>query len=375
MPEDPKQTRVLVTGGYGFIGSHFVRWLLTHHPDYFVVNMDKLSYAADPEYLADIMSTPAYRARYCFVEGDICDIQACRRALFATDTPSAEPVEMIFNFAAESHVDRGLCAPLVFAQNNTIGTLTLLEACRENPTVMKRLRRFVHISTDEVYGSSSCESSAQEVAVFREATTVLEPRNPYSASKAAAEMFLSAYHKTFGLPIVITRSSNNYGPCQHPEKFVPVCILNALQGKQIPIFGSGLQMRDWIFVEDNCEAIDIVSQLGVLGHRYNICSGRELTNLDMAKGITQVLGLDESHLVHVADRLGHDFRYSMDNSQTRGLGWQCRTTLQEGLRRTIEWYRARYLQKGSTPAPSPVPSEGQSCPLVCEETLASGGAH
>jgi len=317
--------RCLVTGGCGFIGSHFVRHLLKKHEDYTVINLDKLSYAADPSYLSDIESSPLLSSRYRFVEGDCGDIDCCR-ALFD------EGIDLVFHFAAESHVDRGLSAPLVFAQNNTIGTLTLLEAWRTSSSPPSRLRRFVHISTDEVYGSTPA-------GVISTETSLLHPGNPYSASKAAAEMFLAAYHNTYNLPYVITRSSNNYGPCQHREKFIPTCILNASAHIPIPIFGTGLQRRDWIYVEDNCTAIDLIAARGALGECYNISTGQEIENLEVAKHILGHFGIPLTEGVsHVPDRLGHDFHYTMDHTKLRALGWECVTPFAVGLRRTIEWY-------------------------------------
>jgi len=308
---------ILVTGGCGFIGSNFVRYMLDKHTEYTIVNLDALTYAGNPENLEDISSHP----RYHFVQGNIC-----RR----TDVDEAIKrfgVDVVINFAAESHVDRSITGPGIFVETNIAGTNVLLEAAREH-----QVKRFVQISTDEVYGSLGPSGKVTE-------TTPLHPNSPYAASKASADLLVSAYHHTFGFPALITRCSNNYGPYQFPEKLIPLMIANALDGKPLPVYGNGLNVRDWLFVTDHCAAIDAVLHKGRLGEVYNIGGNNEWTNIDIIKLLLKNLGKSENLISFVKDRLGHDLRYAIDAAKISSeLGWKPRVTFEEGLRSTIDWY-------------------------------------
>ncbi|HMD14582.1 MAG TPA: dTDP-glucose 4,6-dehydratase [Bacteroidota bacterium] len=308
---------ILVTGGCGFIGSNFVRYMLDKHTEYTIVNLDALTYAGNPENLEDISSHP----RYHFVQGNIC-----RR----TDVDEAIKrfgVDVVINFAAESHVDRSITGPGIFVETNIAGTNVLLEAAREH-----QVKRFVQISTDEVYGSLGPSGKFTE-------TTPLHPNSPYAASKASADLLVSAYHHTFGFPALITRCSNNYGPYQFPEKLIPLMIANALDGKPLPVYGNGLNVRDWLFVTDHCAAIDAVLHKGRLGEVYNIGGNNEWTNIDIIKLLLKNLGKSENLISFVKDRLGHDLRYAIDAAKISSeLGWKPRVTFEEGLRSTIDWY-------------------------------------
>ena len=305
--------KILVTGGAGFIGSKFIRLILEKYPDYEVVNLDKLTYAGNLDNLKDIESDE----RYSFVRADIGDADAVDRAMSGIDA--------VINFAAESHVDRSIGGPADFIMTDVFGTYVLLEAARRH-----EVGRYIQISTDEVYGSIA-EGS------FTEADR-LEPSSPYSASKAGGDMQVMAYHTTYGLPTIITRSSNNFGPYQYPEKIFPLFITNALEGKKLPLYGSGKNVRDWIYVTDNCEGIDTVLHRGEIGGIYNIGGGNERDNLTITGLILEALGKGEEMIERVSDRLGHDFRYSIDCGRARSLGWAPAHTFEEGVKETVDWY-------------------------------------
>ena len=308
---------ILVTGGCGFIGSNFVRYMLDKHPEYSVVNFDALTYAGNPENLEDISSYP----RYHFIKGNICNRAEVDEAMrkFGAD--------VVINFAAESHVDRSITGPGIFVETNIAGTNVLLEAAREH-----MVKRFVQISTDEVYGSLGSSGKFTE-------STPLHPNSPYAASKASADLLVSAYHHTFGFPALITRCSNNYGPYQFPEKLIPLMIANALDGKPLPVYGNGLNVRDWLFVTDHCAAIDVVLHKGSLGEVYNIGGNNEWTNIAIIKLLLKNLGKSENLISFVKDRPGHDLRYAIDAAKISSeLGWKPQVTFEEGLRSTIDWY-------------------------------------
>ncbi len=308
---------ILITGGAGFIGSNFIRLFLDRHKDVETVNLDKLTYAGNLESLRDVESNSLYH----FFHGDIAD-EAFVRRLF-----NEWHFDAVINFAAESHVDRSILGPAMFIDTNVRGTMTLLEAAREFG-----VERFVQISTDEVYGSLGATGKFTE-------STLISPNSPYSASKAGADMLARAWWKTFGVPTLITRCSNNYGPFQFPEKFIPLMIVNALQERKLPIYGDGMNVRDWIYVEDHCEAIDAVLYKGRIGEVYNIGGGNEVANIEMVKLVLSILGKPESLLEYVKDRPGHDRRYAMDSSKIElELGWKPLRSFEEGIRHTIRWY-------------------------------------
>jgi len=311
---------LLVTGGLGFIGSNFVRLVLTERPDWNVVNYDVVTYAGNPANLADIQDSP----KYSFVKGDIADEKAVVD-LFATHGP----FDTVVNFAAETHVDRSLHQSAVFLRTNVAGTEVLLRTSMEG-----KVGRFLQISTDEVYGSTP------EGRRFTE-TDPLEPSSPYSASKAGADLTVLAFGRSFGLPVVITRSSNNYGPYQYPEKLLPLFITNLMAGRQVPVYGDGLQVRNWLYVEDNCRGVLAVLENGADGQVYNVGSENEATNLDMTKVLIAAMGKGEDAIMYVKDRPGHDRRYALDSSKLTGeLGWKPAVSLEEGVKRTVEWYTA-----------------------------------
>jgi dTDP-glucose 4,6-dehydratase len=307
--------RLLVTGGAGFIGSNFIRHVLRTHADDAVVNFDKLTYAGNLQNLADLAGDP----RYTFVHGDICDAKAVRDALPGVDA--------LVNFAAASHVDRSLTEPDEFVRTDVFGVFTLLEAVRE-----LRVPRFLHISTDEVYGSLP-EGSARE-------TDPVRPSNPYSAAKAGGDLLALAYWHTHRVPVLITRSSNNFGPYQYPEKVIPLFITNALDDEPLPLYGDGGNVRDWLYVLDNCEAIDLVLRRGADGEIYNVGGGHEIENIELTRHILSVLGKPPSLIRPVRDRPGHDRRYSLDCAKIQRLGWQPRHRFDEALAATARWYRA-----------------------------------
>lgn len=327
---------VLVTGGAGFIGSNFVRYLLNAEPSITVINLDALTYAGSKENIKDVPDP----SRHIFIQGDIGD-RALVVELFHT-----YQIDTLVHFAAESHVDRSILGPQQFVQTNVMGTFTLLDVARLVWIIEKYVPietvRFHHVSTDEVFGSL-----APEDPPFSE-TTPYAPNSPYAASKAASDHLVRAYGQTYGLPITITNCSNNYGPYQFPEKLIPLMILNAIDGKRLPVYGDGLQIRDWLFVEDHCEAIHLVLQKGRTGETYNIGGNNQPTNLDIINTLCDILDellpssphAPHKHLIqHVTDRPGHDRRYAMDIRKMQNeLGWQPRQDLKNGLQLTIEWY-------------------------------------
>ncbi|MBG9791214.1 spore coat protein [Paenibacillus dendritiformis] len=307
---------LLITGGAGFIGSNFVIYMLNKYPDYKIVNVDALTYAGNLENLCEIQDNP----NYCFVKADIADSQAMEK-LFG------EGVDVVVNFAAESHVDRSILDPEIFVKTNVLGTQVLLDAAKKHGVT-----KFVQVSTDEVYGSLG------ETGLFSE-TTPLAPNSPYSASKAGGDLLVRAYHETFGLPVNITRCSNNYGPYQFPEKLIPLMIANALNDKQLPIYGDGLNVRDWLYVEDHCSAIDLVIHKGRDGEVYNIGGNNERTNIHIVRTILEQLGKPDSLIKYVEDRLGHDRRYGIDATKIMTeLGWKPKHTFETGIKETIDWY-------------------------------------
>lgn len=308
---------LLVTGGAGFIGSNFILYMMRRYPDYRIVNVDALTYAGNPENLKAVERHPNYR----FVHADVAD----RRRM--EELFREERIDVVVNFAAESHVDRSIMEPDVFVRTNVLGTQVLLDAAKKYS-----VRKFVQISTDEVYGSLG------ETGLFTEETP-LAPNSPYSASKAGADLLVRAYHHTFGLPINITRCSNNYGPYQFPEKLIPLMIVNALEDQPLPVYGDGLHVRDWLYVEDHCEAIDLVVHRGKDGEVYNIGGNNERTNLEVVRTVLATLGKPESLIRFVPDRPGHDRRYGIDASKIRRkLGWVPRHSFEQGMEATIRWY-------------------------------------
>ncbi len=305
--------RLLVTGGAGFIGSNFIRHILNKYNDYSIVNLDKLTYCGNIENLKDIEKDK----RYKFIKGDIADDKLVKEAI--------KGCGIVINFAAETHVDRSIIDPYSFVQTNVLGTHTLLEAAKKN-----RVKQFIQVSTDEVYGSISKGS-------FKEDDTLL-PNSPYSAAKAGADLLARSYFTTFKLPVIITRSSNNFGPYQYPEKIIPLFITNLLQDKKVPLYGDGMNVRDWLFVTDNCEAIDIVMHKGEPGQIYNIGAGNEITNMELTETILDLLGKNKSSVNFVADRLGHDRRYSVDISKIRAIGWKPKHDFRQAIKLTVDWY-------------------------------------
>ncbi|GIP08703.1 MAG: dTDP-glucose 4,6-dehydratase [Paenibacillus macerans] len=316
---------VLVTGGAGFIGSNFVHYMLKEHPDYTVINLDSLTYAGNLENLKDVKGN----VKYSFIKGDICD-QALINSIFEKYNPL-----YVVNFAAESHVDRSILNPQVFLQTNIAGTQVLLDACKRHWKIDGGYlpeAKFVQVSTDEVYGSLG------QTGYFTERTP-LSPNSPYSASKASADMFVRAYHETYGLNVNITRCSNNYGPYQFPEKLIPLMISNALEDKELPVYGDGMNVRDWLYVEDHCKAIDVVIHKGKSGEVYNVGGHNEKANIEIVKIILEELGKPESLIKYVDDRLGHDRRYAIDPQKIKDeLGWEPTIMFDEGIRLTIHWY-------------------------------------
>jgi dTDP-glucose 4,6-dehydratase len=308
-------TNVLVTGGAGFIGSNFVRWAHRHHPDWHLTTLDKLTYAGRLENLQEILDSPRHR----FVKGDIADAPLAG--------PLVQAADLVVHFAAETHVDRSIQSAAAFLETDVIGTFVLLDAARSAP----RLRRFIQISTDEVYGSVPHGRSRE--------TDEIRPRNPYSASKAAADRLAYSYFATHGVPVVVTRASNNYGPNQFPEKIIPLFVTNAIDGQRLPLYGDGLNVRDWLHVEDHCRAIDLLIERGEPGETYNIGAGQETTNLDLTRRILQLTGRTDELIERVADRPGHDRRYALDVAKIGTLGWRPEVPFGEGLAATVEWYR------------------------------------
>lgn len=305
--------KLLVTGGAGFIGSNFIRHMIKKYPDYHITNLDKLTYAGNLDNLKDIEGSQSYK----FLKGDICDVKAVSDA--------AQGVDAIINFAAETHVDRSILEPGSFIQTDIYGTYVLLEAVKAIG-----IKRYIQISTDEVYGSIEQGSFTEE--------SPLMPSSPYSSSKAGADMLVHSYWKTFHLPVIITRSSNNFGPYQYPEKLIPLFITNALENKPLPLYGDGLNVRDWIYVVDNCAAIDVVLHHGIAGEVYNIGGGNERTNIEITEIILKELGKPKDFIKYIKDRPGHDRRYSIDSSKTRSLGFENKFGFEDAIRNTVKWY-------------------------------------
>ena len=310
----PNPVEVLVTGGAGFIGSNFVRYALRQHSDWRVTTLDKLTYAGRRENLHDVMDDPRHR----FVHGDIADA--------AVSAPLVGRSELVVHFAAETHVDRSILAAGDFIRTDVEGTFVLLEAARR----AAGLRRFIQISTDEVYGSVVTGASVE--------TDELKPRNPYAASKAGADRLAYSYWATYAVPVLITRASNNYGPYQFPEKVIPLFATNAIDDLQVPLYGDGRNVRDWLHVDDHCRAIDLLIDKGINGEVYNIGGGNDVMNVDLTKRILAVLGKPQSLIKPVADRPGHDRRYCLDTSKLRAVGWLPQVPFEDGLRETVEWY-------------------------------------
>ncbi|MEK6993826.1 dTDP-glucose 4,6-dehydratase [Paenibacillus sp. FSL K6-1566] len=308
--------KILVTGGAGFIGSNFILYMMRQHPQDEIINLDALTYAGNLENLKSVENEP----NYTFVHGDIADKRK-------VDEVFKSGIDVVVNFAAESHVDRSILEPEAFVNANVLGTQVLLDAAKRYGVT-----KFVQVSTDEVYGSLG------ETGLFSE-TTPLAPNSPYSASKAGGDLLVRAYHETFGLPVNITRCSNNYGPYQFPEKLIPLMISRALQDESLPIYGDGLNIRDWLYVEDHCSAIDLVIRQGRIGEVYNIGGNNERTNIHIVQTILKELGKPESLIRYVEDRPGHDRRYGIDPTKiTEELGWKPKHNFETGIKETIQWY-------------------------------------
>jgi dTDP-glucose 4,6-dehydratase len=312
--EDRAMKRLLVTGGAGFIGSNFIRLIFGKYPDYKITNLDKLTYCGNLENLKDVEKNK----NYTFVKGDITDEALVEKLV--------KDCDMIIHFAAESHVDRSIKDPSEFLKTNIFGTFTLLEAAKK-----RGVERFIQISTDEVYGSIAKGYSKEG--------DPLEPNSPYSATKAGADLLARSYFVTFKLPVIITRSSNNFGPYQYPEKIIPLFITNLLADKKVPVYADGMNMRDWLYVVDNCEAIDVIMHKGVPGEIYNIGVGREITNMELTRGLLGILGKDESFIEYVKDRPGHDKRYALDIAKVEALGWRPKHDYRDALKLTVDWYK------------------------------------
>jgi len=311
---------IIVTGGAGFIGSNFIFYMLDAHPDYRIVCLDKLTYAGNLSTLKSVMDKPNFR----FCKADICDRKNVYR-IFEEEKP-----DIVVNFAAESHVDRSIEDPSVFLQTNIIGTSVMMDACRKYGSV-----RYHQVSTDEVYG----DLPQDRPDLFFTEETPIHTSSPYSSSKAGADLLVLAYHRTFGLPVTISRCSNNYGPYQFTEKLIPRMIVNALHDKPLPVYGEGINVRDWLYVEDHCRAIDRILQNGRIGQVYNVGGHNEMRNIDIVKRICRELGKPESLITYVADRKGHDMRYAIDPAKIHNeLGWLPETKFEDGIKKTIQWY-------------------------------------
>ncbi len=306
---------LLVTGGAGFIGSNFIHHVLREYPGAKIVNLDKLTYAGNPDNLADVEKDP----RYEFVRGDVRSQEVVRQIY--------QRVQGVVHFAAETHVDRSIMDAGEFVLTDVYGTFVLLDALKASPGI----EFFLHVSTDEVYGS-------REAGFFKE-TDALNPSSPYAASKTGADRLAYAYRVTFGLPVVIVRPSNNFGPYQYPEKFIPLFVTNALEGQPLPLYGKGTNIRDWLYVQDNCRAIDLVARRGEFGEAYNIGAGNEVQNIRVAEAICDLLGRPRSLITPVPDRLGHDVRYALDCGKLRALGWEPEAAFDDALASTVRWYR------------------------------------
>lgn len=311
---------IIVTGGAGFIGANFVFYMLEKHPDYRIVCVDKLTYAGNLSTLKPVLDQPNFR----FVKLDICDREGVSR-LFEEEHP-----DVVVNFAAESHVDRSIENPEIFLETNIIGTAVLMDACRSYG-----IKRFHQVSTDEVYGDLPLDRPD----LFFKEDTPIQTSSPYSSSKASADLLVLAYHRTYGLPVTISRCSNNYGPYQFPEKLIPLMIANALADKPLPVYGEGLNVRDWLYVEDHCKAIDLILLNGRVGEVYNIGGHNEMKNIDIVKIICKALDKPESLITYVTDRKGHDLRYAIDPEKIHSeLGWLPETMFEDGIKKTIDWY-------------------------------------
>ena len=312
--------KIIVTGGAGFIGGNFVHHMVNKYPEYQIINLDLLTYAGNLETLKPVEDKPNYK----FVHGDIADRDFVFK-LFEEEKP-----DIVVNFAAESHVDRSITDPEAFVRTNVMGTTTLLDACRTYG-----IKRYHQVSTDEVYGDLPLDRPD----LFFTETTPLHTSSPYSSSKASADLFVLAYHRTYGLPVTVSRCSNNYGPYQFPEKLIPLMIANALADKPLPVYGEGLNVRDWLYVEDHCKAIDMILHNGTVGEVYNIGGHNEMKNIDIVKLICKYLQKPESLIEHVQDRKGHDMRYAIDPTKIHDeLGWLPETMFKDGIRLTIQWY-------------------------------------
>ena len=312
---------IIVTGGAGFIGSNFVFHMLQAHPDYRIVCLDKLTYAGNLSTLEPVLQQDNFR----FVKADICDRQAVDK-LFQEEKP-----DIVVNFAAESHVDRSIENPGIFLETNIMGTAVLMDACRKYS-----IQRYHQVSTDEVYGDLPLDRPD----LFFTEETPLHTSSPYSSSKASADLLVMAYYRTYGLPVTISRCSNNYGPYHFPEKLIPLMIANALADKPLPVYGNGENVRDWLYVEDHCRAVDLIIHAGKVGEVYNVGGHNEKRNIDIVRIICQELGKPESLIVHVEDRKGHDRRYAIDPAKIhRELGWLPETKFEDGIKKTIKWYR------------------------------------
>lgn len=311
---------IIVTGGAGFIGSNFIFYMMKKYPKYRVVCLDKLTYAGNLFTLEPVMKNKNFR----FVKLDICDREGVYK-LFKEEQP-----EIVVNFAAESHVDRSIKNPEIFLQTNILGTSVLMDAC-----LKFGVKRFHQVSTDEVYGDLPLD---RPDLLFKE-DWPLKTSSPYSSSKAAADLLVLAYHRTYNLPVTISRCSNNYGPYQYPEKLIPLMILNCLENKKLPVYGEGINVRDWLYVEDHCEAIDLIIHKGIAGEIYNIGGNNEMKNIDIVRLIVRELGISENLIEYVQDRKGHDLRYAIDASKIKTqLGWEPKTNFFEGIKSTIHWY-------------------------------------
>lgn len=311
---------IIVTGGAGFIGSNFIFHMLKAHPDYRIICLDKLTYAGNLSTLEPAMTNP----KFLFVKADICDRKAVNE-LFETQKP-----DVVVNFAAESHVDRSIENPDIFLETNIKGTAVLMDACRKYG-----IKRYHQVSTDEVYGDLPLDRPD----LFFTEETPLHTSSPYSSSKAGADLLVMAYHRTYGLPVTISRCSNNYGPYHFPEKLIPLMITNALADKPLPVYGEGINVRDWLYVEDHCKAIDLIIHKGTVGEVYNIGGHNEMRNIDIVKLICKELNKPESLITYVTDRKGHDMRYAIDPTKIHNeLGWLPETKFADGIKKTIKWY-------------------------------------
>lgn len=325
------QRNILITGGAGFIGSHVVRLFVNKYPHYRIINLDKLTYAGNLANLSDVEAAPNYE----FVKADICDYEAMQQ-VFTTYA-----IDGVLHLAAESHVDRSIKDPFTFARTNVMGTLSLLQAAKESWAGAYEGKLFYHISTDEVYGSLQFDDT-----LFTE-TTPYDPRSPYSASKASSDHFVRAFHETYGLPVVVTNCSNNYGPYQFPEKLIPLFINNIRQGKPLPVYGKGENVRDWLYVVDHARAIDLIFHQGRIADTYNIGGFNEWTNIDLIRVVIRTVdrllgnpeGSSEHLITYVTDRAGHDLRYAIDSSKLKNeLGWEPSLQFEEGIEKTVQWY-------------------------------------